>query len=144
MKNGLWAARDSTASTMWSSASKVLQVSARTGLQQRFYTRHAVIDRKNENLSSPPASANLARHFDGADEGQQVVNHNNVWLGFEGFEDRLVSIGGFGDDLPVRADVQHFPQRGSDHLMFIGNENAGHLTATFTPIAGVIRQQMVN
>src|SRR5262245_10003235 len=108
------------------------QVSARTGLQQRFYASLAAIDRKDEDLSSPHARANLARHFDGADEGQQVVDHSNVWLGFEGFEDRLFPIGGFGDDLPVRAGFQHFPQRGSDHLMFIGNENAGHLTDTFT------------
>jgi hypothetical protein len=94
--------------------------------------RPTVIDRKDENLSSPHAHAHLARHFDGADEGQQVVDHGNVRLGFEGFDDRLFPIGGFGDDLPVRAGFQHFPQRGSDHLTFIGNENAGHSTDTFT------------
>ena len=77
-------------------------------------------------------AANAARHFDGADEGQLSVNDGNIGLGFEGFEDRLVSIRGFGDDLPIRATCQHSPQRGSDHLVFIGNENAGQLTATFT------------
>ena len=62
--------------------------------------------REDENFGFRQPCTNLARCLDTIDERQRVVDHGDIWLRFDGFEDCLLAVGGFCDYLPVRVSFQ--------------------------------------
>src|SRR5262249_37274906 len=60
------------------------------------------------------------------DHGQRVVDDRDVGAGFHRLGDRFLSVASFGNYLPALMRFEDCTQAEANHLVVVGNEDAGH------------------
>src|SRR5262245_1459751 len=100
------------------------QIAPRAGLEQLLDQRLAVMHRKNQNFRLGQTRPNLPRRLHAVDTRQRIIEDGNVRLSLRRLADRLLAVGGLGNDLPVWLRGEDSAEARANDFVVICNQNA--------------------
>ncbi len=131
MKNGLWAARLSTAETRNCLASD-LSRKPRAPASRTSRTRLSVSCMVKIRTSTPGTRLRICRVASTPfTSGSAVVEDDDVRPGGQGLVDGLLAVPGLADHLPAFVPLQDGPDAGADHVVIVGDQDARHRETSF-------------
>ena len=102
------------------------QIAARAGVEDVEDQILILVPREDEDLGSWKPPAQMLGDLDPVHQRQSVLEHGNVRLRGDGFEDGLLAVGCLCGHLPIRLSFQGLSESEPNDLTVIGNEYAGH------------------
>src|SRR5262249_33107996 len=78
------------------------------------------------NTSAVGTRARIWRVASSVHHGQRVVDDRDVGAGFDRLGDCFLSVASFGNHLPALMRFEDCTQAEANHLVVVGNEDAGH------------------
>jgi hypothetical protein len=100
------------------------QVSRRARLQDLRHVRFIGMHAQHEDAYAGDVLDDLACGFDAIEERHRDVEYGHIGFELFGLADGFAAVACLGDDLPVRALLEHLPQTLAYDRVIVGEQNA--------------------